>query len=100
MRATCQSQILNMAKTVKEYFKKTMEHTSSHHKKELERIHSEGIQEGMRRLREILQNHMVRNYFPALPMCRVTLESRAERVCHPLVCLSPKLETNRSLEYM
>ncbi|XP_029184491.2 protein kinase C-binding protein 1-like [Acropora millepora] len=58
MRATCQSQILNMATTVKEYFKKTMEHTSSQHKKELERIHSEGIQEGMRRLREILQNHM------------------------------------------
>ena len=40
------------------------------------------------------------NYFPALPTCRVTLESRAERVCHPLVCLSPKLGTNRGLEYM
>ena len=62
MRATCQSQILNMATTVKEYFKKTMEHTSSQHKKELERVHSEGIQEGMRRLRGILQNHMVTTF--------------------------------------
>ena len=62
MRLTCQSQIVNMATTVKEYFKKTMEHTSSQHKKELERVHCEGIQEGMRRLRGILQNHMVTTF--------------------------------------
>lgn len=48
-----------MAKTVKEYFKKTMEDTRRQHRKELEQARREGIQEGMRRQRNLLQRNMV-----------------------------------------
>jgi len=48
-----------MAKTVKEYFKKTMEDTRRQHRKELEKARREGIQEGMRRQRNLLQRNMV-----------------------------------------
>lgn len=61
VRSTCQNLVLNMAKTVKEYFKKTMEDTRQQHKKELERAHREGIQEGMRQQRHLLQKNMVYN---------------------------------------
>ena len=60
MRTTCQNLVLNMAKTVKEYFKKTIEDTRRQHRKELERARRDGIQEGMRRQRRILQKAMVR----------------------------------------
>ncbi|CAH3120401.1 unnamed protein product, partial [Porites lobata] len=59
VRLTCQNLVLHMAKTVKEYFKKTMEDTRREHKKELERARREGIQEGMRRQRHLLQRNMV-----------------------------------------
>ena len=59
VRLTCQNLVLHMAKTVKEYLKKTMEDMRREHKKELERARKEGIQEGMRRQRHLLQRNMV-----------------------------------------
>ncbi|KAJ7387832.1 hypothetical protein OS493_001179 [Desmophyllum pertusum] len=59
VRSTCQNLVLNMAKTVKEYFKKTMEDTCRDHRKELQEAREQGIKEGMRRQRDLLQKNMV-----------------------------------------